>query len=327
MRKTKVEIQSNARLHLSLFSMHDTGLRINGGIGFAIEAPSIVVTASPSKKFTVSDNRDFALSEEAQIRLINSLETSYNLYSLDQPVAIDIYGDAIANHGFGSGTAVRLSCLEALMIMNDLDVSNSELVRLSGRGGTSGIGVNTYFSGGIILDLGVRNTNSIHGPSSLSEVNIGSSLVLQKHDMPDWDIGICMPLSIPSVSREEEIEFFKKTCPINENESHKALYHSVTDIFASVYEHDKDSFEHGIRELQKCAWKKAERGIHGSDLSDLESVLYEVGATTVGMSSLGPSLFFMAKDVDDIIKLAGEKRSDWTFIKTKASNHGRKIRC
>ena len=155
----KLKIQSNSRLHLSLFSMHDAGLRINGGIGFAIELPSITVKVTPSERSTIFDGRKIGLSRDAERRLKTALENAHNHYSLNHYASIEISGEAIASHGFGSGTAVRLSCLEALMIINGVEPSNSELVRLSGRGGTSGVGVNTYFSGG---DRKSTRLNSSH---------------------------------------------------------------------------------------------------------------------------------------------------------------------
>lgn len=320
----EVQIKSNARLHLSLFSMHDTGLRINGGIGFAIESPSIIIKANTSEQFTIDDRREFGLTNGAKEILIQSLEKAHDSYTLNHKVSIEISGDAVAHHGFGSGTAIRLSCLEALMILNNVELTNSELIRLSGRGGTSGIGVNTYFSGGVILDLGVKNTNSTHKPSSISKNSL-SPFMLQQADMPIWDIGICIPKKIKPLTHEQEIEFFNKTCPISESEAHKALYHSVMGVFASICENDKEGFEYSIRELQECEWKKAERNYHRDTLYDIENILYDAGATTVGMSSLGPSLYFLAADIDEVIELAKERLDDCSFLKTKSSNKGRKI--
>jgi len=307
--------------------MHDAGLRINGGIGFAIELPSIIVKATPSERITIFDSRNIGLSGDAERRLKTALENAHNHYSLNHYVSIEISGEAIASHGFGSGTAVRLSCLEALMILNGVELSNTELVRFSWRGGTSGIGINTYFSGGAVLDLGVKNKNSEHQPSSVFADGIEPPLVLQQHDMPGWDIGICIPSRITQLTKEQEVDFFKKTCPISESGAYKALYHSISGVFASICEQDKESFEHSIRALQECEWKKAEREIHGSALSELEGVLYKAGASAVGMSSLGPSLFFLAENVDSVIKLAEKKLSDSAFLKTKPCNRGRKIEC
>lgn len=321
-----LNIQCSSRLHLSLFSMHDTGLRINGGIGFAIESPSITVQAQPSGACVVNDNRKEGLSIEAKDRLLSALKVVRSRYSLELGVRIDINGDAIANHGFGSGTAIRLSSLEALMRINRNELSNNELACLSGRGGTSGIGVNTYFTGGAVIDLGIKNTNSTHRPSSLVG-NITPPLVLQQLDMPNWDIGICIPSNIKPLTKKQEEEFFEKVCPIRESEVHKSLYHSIMGILASIYENDKEAFEYSIREIQKCEWKKTERKFHGDALSEIEDTLYADGALAVGMSSLGPSLYFLANDVSKVIDQAKKDLPNCVFLKTLPCNYGRKIQC
>ena len=234
----KIEIYSCSRLHLSLFSMHATGLRINGGIGFAIESPSINVTASPSHDCSIKDIRHKGLTQEAKSRLKKALDNARKIYSLKYGVSITISGDAGANYGFGTGTAVRLSCLEALILANNMKVSDAELVSVSGRGGTSGIGVNTYFTGGVVVDIGISKKNGTHVPSSQALDVVEPPLVLQQRNMPNWDFGICIPLHIPSLTKEEEILFFEKECPISEIEAHKALYLSITGIFASICENE-----------------------------------------------------------------------------------------
>jgi beta-ribofuranosylaminobenzene 5'-phosphate synthase len=66
----------------------------------------------------------------------------------------------------GSKTALLLSMIEALSLLAGCDLSPSKLVELSGRGGTSGVGVSSYFSGGMIFDLGRPNDNLPFVPSS-----------------------------------------------------------------------------------------------------------------------------------------------------------------
>lgn len=150
-------------------------------------------------------------------------------------------------------------------------------------------------------------------------------LLLQQTSMPDWDIGICIPHHIKALTEQEEIAFFDQTCPIPESEAHKIMYHAVAGAYAAAKEADKPTFEASIRALQECAWKKAERNEHGKPLADLEDKLYQLGATTVGMSSLGPSLFFFAKDMDTTIELMKIKLPTCEFIKTKPANTGREI--
>jgi len=327
MQNKEFEISCNSRLHLGLFSMHENGVRINGGIGFAIELPEIRVQIKPSSEFSIHDFRKKGVSGSAVNRLLEKLENAYKKYSLHSFVSIEITGDAESNHGFGTGTAIRLASIEGLMLVNNKEISNDELVKLSGRGGTSGIGINTYFSGGLVIDLGRLNDGQKKQPSSQVKDNVNYPLLLKQSIMPDWSVGICIPSNIASLNEEEEKRFFDKTCPISEFEAYKTIYHSLMGVYASVEEGTKSIFEDSIKLLQNCEWKKEERGRHGVALLEIEKDLYKFGANVVGMSSLGPSLFFLADNVQHVIKLMKKSYPDYILLNTKASNQGRVIKC
>lgn len=322
----RIIIEPAVRLHLNLVSMQEGGSRINGGIGFAVKAPSLKIIADKADSMSVHDEREQGLSNESEKRLLSILEAAMKRYEITGRASISIIGNATAHHGFGTGTAIRMACLEALLNLNNTEISPDELVALSGRGGTSGIGVYSYFDGGLVVDLGRKNNGTPHVPSSQADGDIAKPLLLQQCTMPEWDVGICIPAHIKALSEEKEKTFFKKTCPISEVEAHKALYYAVAGVYSSVQENDKSAFEHSIREIQTCAWKRAEREEHGEPLLGLERELYKAGANAVGMSSLGPSLFLLADDVDDVFAKAQIALPTCEFIKTKPANSGRIIK-
>jgi len=305
--------------------MHLGGSRVNGGVGFAIQLPCLNLHAEASESLCILDERKYGLNYQAKERLDCTLKSVMEKYGLKESVSINILGDADSHHSFGTGTAIRLACLEALMLINNQPVPEDELIRLSGRGGTSGIGIHTYFQGGLVLDLGCKNDGRAHIPSSQAKGELPTPLLFQQVAMPEWEIGICIPSQIKVLTEEEEKAFFIKTCPIPEAEAHKAMYYAVAGVYTAVQEHDKQVFEASIRALQECAWKKAERQIHGEALFELESQLYEMGATAVGMSSLGPSLFFFSDDMDAAIEKMQKALPSCEFIKTKPVNSGRVI--
>ena len=319
-----MKIYPPSRLHLSLISMQESGGRINGGIGFAIQEPKLSIQVKSSNTLSIQDSRNHGLEPQAISRLEEVLQIVGKKYGFQKSISVHISGDASAHHSFGTGTAIRLACLEAMFIANNKGYTNDELISLSGRGGTSGIGIHTYFQGGLVLDLGRKNTGEALQPSSQNSKSI-KPLLFQQVTMPDWDIGVCFPSHIASLNEKEEKAFFKATCPIPESEAYKAMYHAVSGVYAAVCEHDKGAFEVAIKALQECAWKKAERNQHGEALATLEEQLYFHGASTVGMSSLGPCLFFLSNDMDKALVKMKESIPLCTFIKTKPSNNGRLI--
>jgi len=320
-------ISCPARLHLGLFSMNADMPRINGGIGFSIDAQQVQVEAKIDDVLHVQDDRNAGMGSSAIARLVEVLQKAASLHGLEKQVLLRISGDADMHYGLGTGTSIALASLEAFFLLNDHKITKDELIRLSNRGGTSGIGIYTYFSGGLVIDLGRASDGKRPIPSSQQEGAFDLPLLLQQFPMPDWEIGICTPSHIQPLTEAEEKTFFRQTCPIPEEEAYKALYYSVAGVYASAKDGDKKGFEIAVRALQKCAWKKAERQRHGPELRAVENQLYELGASVVGMSSLGPSLFFLAEDVEALLPVMQESLPQCTFTLSRPANQGRVVSC
>lgn len=322
----QVSVIARPRLHLTLIGMNRDGYRINGGLGFAIRDPAISITALAASDFEIVDRQQRKFGESDLARLQSTLAKICTDFQFSKKIKVEITGEVISHVGFGSSTAIRLSCIEALFILNSHQYTNELLVSLSGRGGTSGIGINTFFRGGFIFDLGRKSTDYVFRPSSLSENRIDLPLVLKSLEMPEWDIGICLPRNIHPKSEREEKEFFEKTCPIEDDQVNETLYHAVYGLVASIIEKDKKAFSDSIKKLQNCEWKKAERSLYGNVLAEIESRLYEHGAAAVGMSSLGPALFFVSDNVSAVISKMKAEDKGLYLIMTIPSNQGRGIK-
>ena len=142
-----MKIYVKPRIHISLISMHHGGYRKNGGIGLSIDEPKGVLEVSSSDQFIFSDKRRKGLGQAEQNQLLSVLNQAHTLLGLDKRVVIELSGGLLTHAGMGSGTALRLACLEALLLVNGKSVQKEVLVSLSERGGASGIGIHTYFSG------------------------------------------------------------------------------------------------------------------------------------------------------------------------------------
>jgi beta-ribofuranosylaminobenzene 5'-phosphate synthase len=149
------EIEISPRIHLGLISMHAGAPRKNGGLGFEIDSPKASVRAEPAKDFELLDQRPKPMPDEEVAALRGRLSEVQSQLKLPQAARIVIRGDFLTHYGMGSGTAIRLACIEGLLAINRQIPSREELVKLSGRGGTSGVGIATYFDGGFLFDLGV----------------------------------------------------------------------------------------------------------------------------------------------------------------------------
>lgn len=317
-----LQIKLFSRLHLTLISMHDAGYRRNGGFGFAISEPSVTVKFQKADGFELIDNRSMCFTTQEIVRVSDVIQKEIEQKNFKQSCKIDIHGDVPSHMGFGSGTAIRLASIEGLYLLNDYAYTSDELIVASGRGGTSGVGVYTYFHGGYSFDVGRKS--GVFAPSCSFESECAKPLHVAGGEMPDWKIGICIPNSICPKSEAEEKEFFASTCPIEPHESYETTYHALFGVLAGVKDGCIDSFCEAVKNIQNCRWKRAERSLYGEKLMEIESALYAYGAKAVGMSSLGPSLFFAGADVDVVCERVKE-RLDCTVFVSKLRNAGREI--
>lgn len=322
-----VKIRLYPRLHISLIGMHTSGYRINGGVGFSIDRPFLQVTCTPAANFEVADSRSQPLSVEACIRLQAIIEEQQRELLLEKSIYVSIEGDLLSNYGFGSGTAIRLACLESLFLLNNKHYTRKELVQASGRGGTSGIGINTYFDGGFVIDIGHRTTNSEVKPSNAVENLHRVPLQLVSHPFPPFEIGICIPKFISRLTQEQESEFFKRTIPIPTTEVHKILYEVIYGLYPAVIESDMLIFAESINNIQSCHWKKSEIMNYGSDIQEIIDDLKMLGATAAGMSSMGPCIYFVSPNINDTLEKATTKYGCDRFVifKTTPRNTGRDL--
>ena len=245
-----MKIKIYPRIAINLIAMNDGIYRKNGGIGFSIKKPLLILNIKKSKKFHLDDTRKIPFKDEETTRLLNILNNEFDKHKFKYKVNIKLKGQLPTHSGFGSSTAIRLGSLEALYIINNHRYSHKDLISASKRGGTSGIGINSYFDGGYIFDIGKKIDGTFHKPSSIENVE-EYPLKISSGNMPNWDIGICIPQNINVKSEKEEKEFFNYTCPIENNEAYEMLYHTVYGVLSSIEENDINTFCKAIKNIQK----------------------------------------------------------------------------
>ncbi len=322
---SEVHIGVSPRLHLGLLSMHANAPRMNGGIGFAVSGPKVTIEAKAASRISVTDTRISPMVSTELEQLQRALDTLAEREQFSVGAAIHINGAMRTHIGMGSATAIRLGALEALSLVNERPLSRSALVAASGRGGTSGIGVNTYFTGGLVCDLGRASDGSQFTPSSQARAT-PPPLTLPAVQMPAWPIVLCIPESIRPKTQEEEIAFFTRTTPLPAAASFEASYIAMFEIYAAVIENDFPTFCSGIQRIQDTAWKRAERAEYGNSLSTASSALRHAGAQCVGMSSLGPMMFCFADGlyINDVTAAARNLGCEVHLV--HPINHGREVR-
>lgn len=320
-----LKIRVFPRIHVTLIGMNREGYRINGGIGFSMASPTLNLRFEPTEEISIIDMRSRGFSKNELTRLDNHLNKVMKDEQFAEGFHCVIEDSQMHSHfGFGTSTMVYLSCVEALLIINKREYTNDDVVNLSGRGGTSGIGINTYFNGGFVFDTGVTN-NAVRdlAPSSCFKGgDYRKPLIFKNISLPGWEMGICIP-PIQNKTEDEEKVFFDKNCPIEQEAVENILYESVYGISSSLLENDFNTFCKSVDSIQETKWKSLERDLYGTDLKVVESLIRKAGAKCVGMSSLGPLLYFFGEDVDSIIDRVNADLTGGKCYKTSFNNSSR----
>lgn len=321
----KLRITSFPRIHITLIGMNSGGYRINGSVGFSISDPKIVNYCEVSDIIKINDEREITFSEQENERLCKVLMEVTNSLSLKKKISYTIKGSALTHYGLGSNTSIYMSCIEALLILNEIEYSQNDMIAYSKRGGTSGIGINTYFEGGFVFDVGIKSNEESFKPSSIADRSGKVPLVMHKCRLPDWRIGVCIPKYIQNKSEQDEVDFFKSQCPIDRTSVESILYEAAYGITPSIIENDYYVFCKSINAIQSTQWKLLERSLYGERLLDLEQKIKSLGADCIGMSSLGPLLFYTGKNIDSINERISNDIPETIVYSTSFNNIGRKI--
>src|SRR5262245_7165104 len=128
--------------------MSDGLPRINGGVGFAVEEPSIELRFESGHRFSIASEAQ-VVSGDLTERLTIVAEEWFRRRGLPARGRVTIMRLLPEHCGFGVTTAAVIGTLEGLAALAGEEMSAEDLVAASRRGGASGIGINTYFSGGL----------------------------------------------------------------------------------------------------------------------------------------------------------------------------------
>ncbi|WP_406656191.1 beta-ribofuranosylaminobenzene 5'-phosphate synthase [Methanolobus sp. ZRKC2] len=316
-----IRITSPSRLHLTLIDMNASWGRIDGGAGISLESPHITISAEKSEAIEVIGESLLKERIEAAVR---------NVLPEGQGIRIIIEEDMNTHVGLGSGTQASLSAAAAVNELYDLGMSVRDLAIAVGRGGTSGIGVASFESGGFIVDGGHRfSDKGSFSPSSASRAD--PAPVIFRHDFPDWNIVLALP-DTQGAHDAKEVDIFRKVCPIPLNEVQEVSHIILMKMMPSIIENDIESFGHAVNHIQSLGFKRHEVKLQHQAVRDVMALMQESGAYGAGMSSFGPAVYGIVDNKEDAAYVMEDVQDhlDRTIggrvIVTKANNSGADIR-
>lgn len=281
-----IKITSPSRLHLGLIDMNAELGRVDGGVGITLESPGMSISAQKAECVEILG--DSALAD----RMIKAVKT---VLPEGAGISIRIETDMPDHVGFGSGTQSALSAAAAVNELYGLGMSVKELAIAVGRGGTSGIGVAAFESGGFIVDGGHKfKAKGSFSPSSASRLPPGP--VLFRQDFPDWPIVIAVPNTKEGAHDQEEVDLFKRFCPVPLAEVREISHVILMQMLPAIMEEDIHSFGKAVNHIQTLGFKKREFGLQTETVRNTVQYLKDNGASGAGISSFGPVIFGIAEN-------------------------------
>lgn len=326
----RVVVNTPSRVHISLIDMHGGSGRVDGGIGITLDEPGILLEVELSPVLSVT-GCDLATQE----RIGQVAAGVLRELGLGGNVAITVRNQYPSHVGLGSGSQISLAVARAIAELHDRQLTTRELARLTGRGGTSGIGTAAFDHGGFIIDGGHRfgtgKEKSDFRPSSASR-GVSPPPVIVRHDMPaDWRILLAIPDLPTGVSGGYEADIFRESCPVPLEDVRAITHEVMMRMLPGIVEHDLDLFGSSINTLQSLGFKKVEISRQPNVVTSLLSTVRTAGAAGAGMSSFGPAIFAIGDTgMQDLERAARsfmqEQAVGGTTLVTSARNSGAVVR-
>lgn len=269
--------------------------RRNGGAGFAVAGPTLEVSAEEAGALQLEGLHQ--LDERAGREVRQALA---GLQELTGPLGARLTVErALPAHvGLGSKTALLLTMLQAASTIARRPLDEATLQRLSGRGGTSGVGINTFFRGGFVTDGGGPATpGRPHEPSSASRPDRVPPVLCRLEIPADWRFTFLVHPS-HRIADEAERRLFVEGTPVPEREVLRAMAVMYHGIVAAVATADLALLGAALAELHCLGFKQRELAAQPRSIRDLYERIRELTGSVVGLSSVGPLLYVISSAAD-----------------------------
>jgi beta-ribofuranosylaminobenzene 5'-phosphate synthase len=250
-----MRIITRPRIHVSLADMGFASLRAFGGIGFSIEQPLTVLQFEQCDRVEIEGLQ--VLDEEGRADLTQVIERIRNDQGELRFRAV--LREAPPQHvGFGSKTALSLALIAGVNAFRSIGWSVEQMQRFSGRGAASGVGIHSFFTGGVIWDAGHRADTAKQLLPSGAITGTGIPPLAARVQFPDaWRVMLVLPDERP-MTGQEEIKFFVENAPVPKVEALStmaALYHGV---LPAILLGDYSALASALAEVHRLGFKARE---------------------------------------------------------------------
>ncbi len=288
--KRLVTTRAFPRIHVTLIDLAGVTHRRYGGIGFALDAYPVEVECALSANNVVTTECQVAARDEMDVKNLLDRLTSV----LEARFTACVRAVPPQHVGFGSKTALLLAVATACNALCGCPLAPNDLKKASGRGGTSGVGVNVFFLGGVVVDLGHPQTkHPAFAPSSAGSASYGPPVAARVPFPPQWTVHLFLPGG-RRYAGGDEIAFFQENTPIPGDEARQvlaAVYHGILPAFLTQ---DFTLLKRALLDVHATGFKRRELEGQAEDVRQLLQILNQQDDVAAGMSSMGPLVYAIA---------------------------------
>ncbi len=320
-----LEVSTGCRLHFGLLELAE-GERLRfGGLGLMLDEPGWKLRfgecASESSVFDSLQPEVADRIEQVRERLRREFHKPFN-------ASVCVKQVLPLHSGLGAGTQLAASAALGLFLAqfseadkSQLDVN--ELVRWTGRGKRSGIGLFGFVHGGLILDAGHSESEASETGRSVSATSTAISA--------EWRVVLITPDQTPVVTGNYEASLIERLGQ-EPNPARANMFALATRIQACGSRVDGfTEFTALLQEYVDSAGKMfaaSQGGLYnGEAVAHAVDLAKRAGLRAVGQSSWGPTVFGFASDAETAEQIAARLRdlrpnSQWQVQISSAARRG-----
>ena len=317
--KKSFTIDSPARLHLGFMELNDANSRVFGSIGLAITNFKFKQSIQFNKDFdVVCDDKNIKLRIEEIVKLFSK---NYKI----KKCRLTVSNFIPLHKGLGSGTQISLSTGFLISSFNNLNLSIENISKFLRRGQRSGVGVETFKSGGFIIDTG-KLKGSISPPQKLIDIKWPK----------DWQIILITSTNVSGFHGKKESSEFAKLTNVSSKFAKENCFNLLMKIIPGLLENDFNAFANGIQKIQENMseiFYGNKNNYSNQSISKIFKFVREKKYIGFGQSSWGPTGFVFCKNreqreeifnmIENFIEL--KKIEGINLVKVRGRNFGNKI--
>lgn len=273
---SRIRVEAPARLHLGFLDPGASSGRQFGSIGLALDTLATVVSVAPAAMLEVS-------GPDAE-RARGMLDMLLRHYGLPRTLAVRIEAAIPAHAGLGSGTQLALAVGVALLRACGREANSAEIGALLGRGRRSGIGLNLFEHGGLVVDAG-------RGPHTVTPPLI-SRLAFPE----DWRVLLIFDETHSGLTGGAELSAFGALPAMPAVTAAHLCQVTLLGVLPAIAEADFPAFSRGIGEIQAVVgdhFAAVQSGRYTSSRVEavIRFIVERYAVEGVGQSSWGPTAF------------------------------------